>query len=305
MAGELATINASAMSKLVGLMRFYWGILTRDDRVHAAAQWNEFLRVRDVLETKLGTLDGKRILDLGCGRFYPMTLLFSSSGRFALGIDTAYMSPQARLFKRLLGACRIEGTLGLGKEIALTIFRKERNYRANLRGVSGFDLQLKSLNVARMDAQNLALSDDSFDAVVSIATLEHIRDVRKVAEETYRVLCAGGVSYHAIHLFPSLSGGHHPCWEWPDKVVRNRRRIEAPPWDHLRARVAVFDKSLNGLRKQDYANVFSEVFDKVEFIAEPDEGAQHFLTPDVRSELRQWSDEDLLTRTLVVVCQKA
>jgi len=298
-------INASGMSRLVGLIRFYWGILTRDDRVHSAAQWNEFLRVRDVLETKLGNLDGKRILELGCGRFYPTTLLLSSSGRLVLGIDTAYVSPQARLFKRLSGAYRIEGSLGLGKELALTIFRKERNYRANLRRVSGSDVQSNNMNVARMDAQNLAISDDSFDAVVSIATLEHIHDVRKVVEETCRVLRTGGVGYHAIHLFPSLSGGHHPCWEWPDEVARNHRRTEAPPWDHLRAQVAVFDKSLNGLRKEDYISVFSDVFEKAEFIAEPDEGAQHFLTPDVRSELRRWSDEDLLTRTLIVVYQKA
>jgi SAM-dependent methyltransferase len=48
--------------------------------------------------------------------------------------------------------------------------------------------------VAQQDARQLEYEDGSFDRIVSISTIEHIRDVNRASAEIGRVLAPGGVA---------------------------------------------------------------------------------------------------------------
>lgn len=70
--------------------------------------------------------------------------------------------------------------------------------------ISGQDLALaapkkkyKKLTLA--DARNLPFKDESFSTVISISSIEHIKDVEKVFDEAFRVLKKGGQFIFTVH----------------------------------------------------------------------------------------------------------
>ena len=72
--------------------------------------------------------------------------------------------------------------------------------------------------------------------------------------EVARVLKPGGLAHIDIHLFTSLSGGHHLEWTWPEREqVRT-----VPPWDHLRQNRYPVDYYLNRWREGDYCAGFEK-----------------------------------------------
>lgn len=64
------------------------------------------------------------------------------------------------------------------------------------------------------DAQNLPLSDESFDSVVSTQTLEHLPDPRKAVMEFYRVLKKGGYCLATAPFFNDLHEEPHDYWRF-------------------------------------------------------------------------------------------
>ena len=61
----------------------------------------------------------------------------------------------------------------------------------------------------RADARALPFADQSFDAIFSVATFEHIRELPRALEEMCRVLVPGGVVYSAFGPIWSGGKGHH------------------------------------------------------------------------------------------------
>jgi SAM-dependent methyltransferase len=146
------------------------------------------------------------------------------------------------------------------------------------------------------DGSHLPLSDASIDLVVSHEVFEHISDVPAVLADMARVLRPGGRIYIYIHNFASLSGGHHIAWKHPDT---HPSRVVAP-WDHLRARRHVDIPSwLNGLREHEYQSMFARWFEIDEWRATAEEG-RGLLTADIRGELAQFSERELLTKGFLV-----
>lgn len=67
----------------------------------------------------------------------------------------------------------------------------------------GVDISFRALNEGKgrgkrvvADARRLPFKDGSFDAVLTIAVLEHISEPQQVLEEVIRVLCSGGIVVH-------------------------------------------------------------------------------------------------------------
>lgn len=61
--------------------------------------------------------------------------------------------------------------------------------------------------------ETLPFPDESFDLVVSIAVLEHVKDVQSVLDETYRVLRPGGYAYFEIpNNFCPFEGHYKLPW---------------------------------------------------------------------------------------------
>jgi len=80
------------------------------------------------------------------------------------------------------------------------------------------------------NAENLSFTDESFDAVISIATFEHIYDVEKALREIKRVLKPSGKFYTYFEPIWTSAAGHH----FVKNGTWNRKHLELiPPWGHL------------------------------------------------------------------------
>jgi len=240
-----------------------------------------------------GSLEGKRILDVGCGRFYPITLLFHSMGNEVIGIDEVYIGANEFWAKRYWKILKYNGPEGLAEELLLKT--KVHSFYKALSSVSTFPLIAQGITLKRMDAANMSFADETFDIVISIQVFEHLCNIAQAVSELYRVMKKGAVAYIDINLFTSPSGGHHYNWRNPDKV---------PPWDHLRQRRLPFTVYLNEMREREYLKLFQEKFEVFEVLdLDRGEGAE-LLTPEIYAELSNYSEEELLKYGIAVVVRK-
>jgi len=242
-------------------------------------------------------LEEARVLEIGCGQRYAATLLFHSLGVHIVGIDYDVINTRTswRGLRAAVSANGVERTI---KSLVRRAFF-DRRYYAFLARKLGQPLVFDGLQLRSMDACALRFDGEVFDYALSNAAFEHIYDVETAAAELARVLKSGGVAHVAIHLFPSLSGGHHLDWAAPDESPSTR----VPPWDHLRADAYPSDAYLNQLRERDYLAAFAKYFSLVD-TSSLYEG-RHLLTEGIRNELCDYSEDDLLKRTLILVATKS
>jgi SAM-dependent methyltransferase len=238
------------------------------------------------------------ILEIGCGQRASQTILFAAEGVQAIGIDrefpTYHLGPGS--FFRIIKINGFERALK-------SLFRHccfDRQFFKHLSRQSGKKLPPPGVKTCLMDAAQLAFPDDSFDFIFSTLVFEHIEDVPAAVAEVNRVLKPEGAAWINIHLFPSLSGGHHKDWthprKWPSPKV--------PPWDHLRENRYPADPSLNKLRLADYRRIFAASLEVLE--ESPLVEGEHLLTPELATELAQkgYSRDDLLVREVAFRCRK-
>ena len=81
-------------------------------------------------------------------------------------------------------------------------------------------------------------------------------------------------------------------WEADALDLGIQRRSE--PWEHLRKRRYRANTTLNELTRSEYKELLSEHFEILEIIDEPRGRQAEFLTPEIRAELPDYTDEDLL-----------
>jgi SAM-dependent methyltransferase len=239
-----------------------------------------------------------RILEIGCGQRASQTILFQAAGAPAIGIDREFPTCHLGL-RRFLRIVKINGW-----ERALkSLYRHwcfDYQFFRRLARQTGKNLLPDRVHVCLMDAAQLAFPDNAFDFIFSSLVFEHIDDVPAAVAEVNRVLRPGGTAWINIHLFPSLSGGHHKDWtdrrRWPTTPV--------PPWDHLRENRYPADNSLNKLRLGDYRRIFATSLGVQEesLVRE----GEHILTPELETELarRGYPKDDLLIREVAFLCRK-
>ena len=87
----------------------------------------------------------------------------------------------------------------------------------------------------RADGESLPIADASIDAVISIATLEHVADVRAFLDEVNRVLRPGGIFYTDFGPIWSCAVGHHVFAQVAGKEARfwKEGRNPIPDYYHL------------------------------------------------------------------------
>ena len=272
---------------------YYMGVLTQDFRKRAFKDFKTFSVMKSKLEKYLGELKGKKILDVGCGRRYPYTLLFHSLGNDVVGIDVAYVGCEFFL-KRYWKELTYNGFKSFVRAFLFDLLGQKSTYYKTLQELCGFPLNRKRLVFKRMNAENLTFQDATFDIVVSVLCFEHVANVHRAVSELYRVLKPGGFAYVKIHLFASRTGGHHLGKQY--EVV--------PPWDHLRQNRFPVPEYLNKLRKDEWLRLFSEKFEIIEILSEIDEKGEKLLTPEILSKLKEYLKEELLTETITIIAQK-
>jgi SAM-dependent methyltransferase len=175
-------------------------------------------------------------------------------------------------------------------------------YDRRLSELAGKPLSRRALDLRRLSVTELPFADATFDAVISNAVFEHLPDVPAAIAQVARILRPGGIAHIAIHLFPSLSGGHHMAWAFPGESVP----AAVPPWDHLRGNRFPAHVFLNKLKDSDYRAGFAREkrLELLDWVTTRTEG-ESLLTPEIEREVGGgYSRADLLTREVIAVARR-
>jgi SAM-dependent methyltransferase len=244
-----------------------------------------------------GDLRGRRVLDLGCGKTFWLTLLLASDGADAIGVDTE-VTDARRSPGKYLRLLRTNGPERMLRTLAWDLLFARPYYR-RLAAEYGAELRFDRVNVLRTDGGRLPVPDKSLDWVVSHEVLEHVRGLAEVMSELKRALKPDGRTYLYVHHFTSLSGGHHIAWKHPDTSPSRK----VPPWDHLRGRrFTQIPSWLNGVRAREYRRLIERELEILEWRWLPKEG-ESLLTPEIRAELKDYSEDELLHKGFIVIAR--
>jgi len=245
-----------------------------------------------------GGIDACKILEIGCGQRATQTLLFAADGANVVGIDMevpTYKMDVWKFFKLL-------HKNGLGRAFKSLIRHVlfDAKYYRKLAVCYGKKIPLQKVDVRVMDATDLLFPDNYFDFVISAATFEHIECVESAAAEIGRVLKPSGIVWIGVHLFPSISGGHHLDWSSPDRVQSKK----VPPWDHLQRNSFPVNVYLNKLRLAEYRRIFRKHFNVLR--EELQREGENLLSPELEFVLscKGFTREDLTTRWVTFVGRK-
>lgn len=240
---------------------------------------------------------GLSLLDVGCGQRLAYTLAFAQQNR-VIGIDTELplYGTYVQSFFELL---RFSGVYRALKTATAEIFGKRRYFKQALSEITGFqgsyDLQL-----LKMNACNMRFPDNHFDGAFSFSVFEHIPNPYQALLEVKRVVKPKGVFYLDLHLYTAIYGDHDP------RVGEDASAV--PPWKHIRPSTTSLRLEvcyLNKIRLSEWRAMLRNVFHLVQFIAITGEAARcrHYLTEDIRKELTDYTEEELLTTTFIAVAR--
>ncbi len=236
--------------------------------------------IAQMRENDLSQFDFKkrfgRVLDLANGRLRPQYKILRAQGYRVYGIDIAnypkrYWQDYAYEIARYLYARRICAKYSMIDDIL----------------VCG--------NVC-----SLPFRDQVFDMITSVAAFEHFLEVPKVLKEMHRVARPRALVWVLVHLFSSPSGGHNIGLS---QIPLRRIRRGIDPWDHLRKRRLPFHVPLNEWRGDQYVAEFGKYFEVLKHYCAMREG-DNFLTPQIESELSDYSRDELTCGSYVIVARK-
>lgn len=268
--------------------------------------FNVFLKSKKDLEQLLpGLLSDLSILIMGCGYRYTDVLLYSNFAKNIYGVDIEnafYRDGFIRLFKKFRSS---------NKSVFSSLCKAfiKRNglpkYYKRIQELSGVAIDHKNMKLISYDGKTLQFEDSEFDTVLSNAVLEHVIDLEFFFSEISRVTKPRGISYHLYHNYYSFSGSH-----LPESICRKN------PWGHLRGKYQTSPNHLNKVTIEALLTYFSFWFEIIntfqvskdhskngvnETFSYEEEG---LLTPDIRKELKNYSNEQLLTRSYLVIGRK-
>ena len=257
--------------RLKDYIRFGWQLVTDSRMKHE--RWIASLRRADLAPFVNGT-DSLTILDLANGQLRPQYSIMRGQGYRVYGIDMVNHPKRSwqdrtysiarRLYARDIFDSKSDDTLICGDVSALP-FKKHR-----------------------------------FDVVTSVAAFEHFLNVPLVLKEVHRIVRPGGLVWVLVHLFSSASGGHNVSLT---QVPLRKVPRGVDPWDHLRNRRLSFHVPLNQWRKDQYLSEFKNHFELLKHYCALREG-EHLLTPQIESELSNYTRDELTCGAYVIVARK-
>jgi 2-polyprenyl-3-methyl-5-hydroxy-6-metoxy-1,4-benzoquinol methylase len=150
------------------------------------------------------SLEGRRVLDLGCG-----------DGIISLGL--ASRSPA-------------------GSVIGLDLEPVDMEFLASMAAQHGVAIEQPGLTFGVTQNEGLAIPDDSVDIVITWSVFEHVSNIPGLLAEIRRVLVPGGLLFVQIWpLFFSEHGSH--LWQWFDEPFSHLRLDDEEFRSQLRTRV--------------------------------------------------------------------
>jgi len=269
--------------------------------------FNSFLKSKKDVENWLNTpLSEASVLIIGCGYRYPDVLLYSLFAKEVYGLDIVnafYKNGFIALYHSLRK--RDKSVLysflaAFGQRNGL-----RKNYYRQLSNISNLSLKYSDVNLIQYDGKKAPFKDNQFDVVLSNAVLEHVDNLEMFYREVARITKPNGLSYHLYHNYYSFSGGH----------LAEKLNVKHP-WGHLRGIYNTNSKDLNKKTLEEILGHFSSFFKaKKSFPVSKDHSKkgidktfsyekEELLTKDIRKELIEFSDEQLLTRAYLIIGTK-
>jgi len=252
---------------------------------YAAAAAKKQRRLKRLVESFLrfvGTLDGARVLDVGCGD----------------GANCFLISRHEQV------------KLAVGIDLELPLFASGEKGQQTRRLIDRLLAGGNSLPVdlLQMDGTRMGFGAASFHVVMSRSAMEHIKPVERVLHEMARVVRPGGLIYLGIDPFFWLLGCH-------------KRGVVDIPWAHARLGLDEYERfvtecegreiaaerrrrleTLNRLTVRDWKQMIKSMpWEVLDWKEEPSEISQKILEqfPDVRDTLLPGVERaDLLTERI-------
>jgi SAM-dependent methyltransferase len=134
--------------------------------------------------------------------------------------------------------------------------------------------------------------ENAYDVVACWAVFQHLSDPALAIQHMKAALRPGGVIYFHVHLYTSNTGHH-------DIRAFTGGADDLPPWAHLRRSTqgqVTSSAWLNQWRLRDWRAMLDEHAPGYEEYRETyNEQARPLLSPEIRVELTEFGDEELLT----------
>jgi SAM-dependent methyltransferase len=170
-------------------------------------------------------IEGLDLLDIGTGTLASQALYFACRGNRVTSIDLEQQTAGWDV-RQYVDLWRHNGPRRALKTLARNVIGLDRAYPRALVRQMGLSAR-PPLTLLRMNAQQLAFPDASFDVVHSYDVLEHVEDLGAVLREVARVLRPGGLAYLVVMPYTCENGAH-------DYRQISGGRRDLPLWAHLR-----------------------------------------------------------------------
>ena len=250
-------------------------------------------------------LEKSKVVEIGFGA-RPLRLTAMN----ALGIDATGVDLDRPIVRGTLSECldtwrknNIERAL---KSI-IRFWLNDRRERRAMFDSFGDRIRSREVPVEKMVVSNA--SDPAFwksygvntDLIVSEDVFEHIpvADLEKIVDEMHASLSPEGLALIRPMIYSGISGGHQLEW-YPHTIGKNISR-ETEPWEHLRRDRHPANTYLNKLLRQDYRTLFERQFEILEELEKQPDLGRELLTPEIRDELSDYSDDELFSNNVLFV----
>lgn len=241
-------------------------------------------------------LQDARIFELGYGARPLRLILLISMGYDAHGIDLDRPTLTGSI-KELINIYQSNGILRCIKSfVRMSLFdAHERRALDRALRKKGKSLKIEPNRFLVGDIANCDIDPGSIDCFYSEDVFEHIprEAMARVCEGIARAMSEDALAFISPSIYTGICGSHLVEW-YPHTLTENIKR-HSEPWEHLRKKRYQADCFLNKMRIQEFESVFEAHFDVIE-VQNINAGRGHlFLAPSIRSELAEYSEDELLS----------
>lgn len=253
-------------------------------------------RIQQQLGKKVENL---RILEIGPGQGLERARYFGRKNEVTgMDLDVIPVGFDLKSYRQMLqenGAGRVVKSMGR----RMLVGRANDAAWASLLGVEKF----KNPNLIHGNICGEVPAIGQFDVIMSWSVFEHLPNPQEAIQNVMNLLKPGGVFYISLHLYTS-NNGHH------DIRAFTGDEDALPLWGHLRPateQMIAPSAYLNKWRLAEWRKLFTEVAPAHQEILEAFEAYERFqprMTDALRSELAEYTDEELYTINAVYTWRK-
>ena len=300
--------NSSAEISLSERFRYYSELFTMYLAGSANANFDglekDYRDVNSCCQSIIGKeFSDLRAVEIGFGAKPYRIIYLNSRGVDVYGIDMDKPVLMGHP-KEFLDIARNNGLLRAAKSFVRYMLFQRRAFKAFMDKLRvdkpSFEFDFKRLVVGDAGSERtwLRMPADP-DVIYSFVVFEHIDPAALEKLIDFLHLRTKGrniLLYITITVYTGLFGNHLTEW-YPHRAAEKGKRSE--PWEHLRQNRFQADSYLNRMTRKNYNDLFSKYFDiMIDKPVRPDFGKE-FLTDEIREELKQYSEYELLSNDVL------